>query len=123
MLCFFLSGYFTGADTAQNLMGRSSINLTLDDRVISVLFSDEIYARHLSANIEDYSTTRLIADTNNALYHNKLYYTLQVQQKRIILIYFGKSNAHISSFFLVFTQNLSQYSPDFRKNTAPHASH
>ena len=51
--------------------------------------------------------TRLIDDTNNALYHNKLYYTLQVQQKRIILIYFSKSNAHISSFFLVFTQNLS----------------
>merc|ERR1711923_111165 len=52
-----------------------------------------------------------------------IYHILQIKQKLIILIYFGKTNAHISLFFLVFTQNLSQYSPDFRKNTAPHASH
>ena len=36
-----------------------------------------------------------------------MYHILQIKQKWIILIYFGKSNAHISSFFLVFTQNLS----------------
>ena len=69
-----------------------------------------------------YTTTYLKLSNEHFLNFNKLYY-MQVKQKRIILIYFGKSNAHISSFFLVFTQNLSQYSPDFRKNTAPHASH